>query len=106
MYSVCSESLGDSESRQRWPSFKKTLRYVEGVFRLVLHVYHRLCNRIMPISCNRIMYKTFTVESTLVGSKILKKGKCICKTIEMCFKGLLSVPIYVRSIEKHVRHLV
>ena len=47
-----------------------------------------------------------TVGSTLVGSQILKKGKCICKTIEMCFKGLISFPIYVRSIEKHVRHLV
>ena len=47
-----------------------------------------------------------TVGSTLVGSKILTKGKCICITIEMSFKGLISVPIYVRSIEKHVRHLV
>ena len=52
------------------------------------------------------LLSAFTVESTLVGSKILKKGKCICKTIEMCFKGLISVPIYVRSIEKHARHLV
>ena len=48
----------------------------------------------------------FTVGSTLVRSKILKKGKCICITIEMSFKRLISVPIYVRSIEKHVRHLV
>ena len=51
-------------------------------------------------------YFTTIVDSTLVGSKILKKGKCICITIEMSFKGLISVPIYVRSIEKHVRHLV
>ena len=36
----------------------------------------------------------------------MKKGKCIYKMIEMCFQGLTSVPNFVRSIEKHVRHLV
>ena len=64
---------------------------------------------IVPELVRQVQYffdNAITVESTLVGSKILKKGKCICKTIEMCFKGLISVPIYVQSIEKHVRHLV
>ena len=60
---------------------------------------------VIPGTQLRLDFRT-TVDSTLVGSKILKKGKCICKTIEMCFKGLISVPIYVRSIEKHVRYLV
>jgi len=34
------------------------------------------------------------------------KGKCAFKTFEVYFKGLTNVPIYVRSVEKLVSHLV
>ena len=61
-----------------------------------------LLSKIPCVKSESKLKDLLTVGSTLAGSKNLKKRKCICKTIEMIFKGLIYVVLFTFETSRNM----